>query len=58
MTGVKVAVVSAEVSRPVRKGAVESEVGESQVLEVPSKEPVVFRGGQEAGKYALWPPLE
>ena len=49
VTDVKVAMVAAEVSRPV---PVESEVGDSQVFVVPSKDP------GEVKKQALWPPLE
>ena len=48
-----VSMVAAKDFRPVREEAVESYVGDSGVSVVASKDPVVFRGGREAGRHAL-----
>ena len=54
VTDVKIDMVAAEVSRPVPEEAVESEVGDSQVLVVPSKDPGEVKKQGSTSRGHLW----
>jgi len=54
----EVSVVAAKDSRSVREEAVGSSVGDSEFLWWLPKSRWCSGGGQEAGRHALWPPLE